>query len=188
MLTPFFFLILTLMSAAAFRKYDHPNLTSRHPAQISGVVKNNQQDQQLYEGPECEAIDEGLFLATAPRSPWPTPSAAALREEGCIYVPYVISNDTANTLRVHCANKLADNLASVASGAAFFSDCFGTVRARKARHDLKLGLASQAVADAMAEALLVLGPLLRGALGCDEPHLASLVRIRIKACKCLFSC
>ena len=135
----------------------------------------SQQSSVVVVDPEVEAFNEGLILETAPRSPWPVPSTQALRDDGVVYVLNTVSASTATKLRVHCESTLVENLASVASGAAFFSDLFGTVRARTARYDLKLALEPTAVADALAEALEVLGPLLREALKC-EPYLASLVR------------
>eukprot|EP00746_Dinoflagellata_sp_MGD_P037002 gnl/MRDRNA2_/MRDRNA2_18887_c0_seq1.p1 gnl/MRDRNA2_/MRDRNA2_18887_c0~~gnl/MRDRNA2_/MRDRNA2_18887_c0_seq1.p1 ORF type:complete len:431 (+),score=71.47 gnl/MRDRNA2_/MRDRNA2_18887_c0_seq1:68-1360(+) len=118
-------------------------------------------------------MTEGKLLKDAPHLPWPAPSTEALREEGVVLIPDLVSKATATALLAHCKSKLAENLAAIATGEGSYSEYFGTVRARCERHDLKLAL-DPVVADALAESLEVLGPLLRGALECDEPYLAAL--------------
>jgi len=120
-----------------------------------------------------DAAHEGALLAAAKRTPWPSPSAEALCEEGVVYVPNAVSTTTAAALRTLCEITLQSKLDAVASGEASYGACFGTVRARTARHDLKLGL-EPTISDALAEALDTLGPLLSSALECDDPFLAAL--------------
>lgn len=163
-------------SLAAFVSQASHFSTGRHaPAMKVQTVAAPSRENYLDAGQRAadEASAEGVLFKGAPRLPWPAPSTEALRDEGVVYVTNTVSAATAAALRVHCEAKLADNLAAVASEAASYSACFGTVRARTARCDLKLSL-EPVVAEALAEALKVLGPLLRGALGCAEPYLAAL--------------
>ena len=119
------------------------------------------------------AIHEGALLKRTPRLPWTAPTIQAFKDEGVVYNPKTVSAATAASLRVHCESKLVANLAAIASGSCSYSACFGTVRARTSRHDLKLTL-DPPVTDTLAEALVVLGPLLCGMLECDDPYLAAL--------------
>jgi ectoine hydroxylase-related dioxygenase (phytanoyl-CoA dioxygenase family) len=143
------------------------------PAMDSVALPSEERYLDAGQRADDEARAEGVLFEIAPHLPWPAPSTEALLGEGVVYVLNTVSAATAAALRVHCEAKLADNLAAIASAVASYSACFGTVRARTARHDLKLSL-DPVVAEALAEALCVLGPMLRETLGCPEPYLAAL--------------
>lgn len=124
---------------------------------------------------------EGVLLKHAPHLPWPAPSIAALRDDGAILVPNVLSDATAASLRNYCESRMAQSLAAVASNPDDEPDHFTTILTRKERHDLKLDL-EPPVVDALVEALKVLGPFIRGVyhstLQSDELYLNELGAIR----------
>lgn len=119
---------------------------------------------------------EGILLDTAPLLPWPAASSAALRDDGCVFMPKAVSPSTVVALRSHCESELATKLSEVASGVASQGDHFGAVLARSSRHDLKLAL-TPLIEEALSEVLGSIAPLVRGTLECaegEEPVLAEL--------------
>lgn len=122
-------------------------------------------------------IAEGRLLERSQRLPWPPPSSEALRDEGVVLIPGVLSTATAAAFREHCESRLATALAEVDSGAVDESHLFGDVLVNNNRYDLKLTL-EPIVVDMLAEALKVLGPYFRRALGADEPHLVEFGAMR----------
>lgn len=121
---------------------------------------------------------EALVLAQAPRQPWPEPTIDALRADGVILIPAVLSAATASALRGHLEAKLAASLDAIASGAACEHDCFEPVPSRKERHFMQLALEPKEVVEAVVQALRTLAPFLRAAFECADPMLAELASIR----------
>jgi len=121
---------------------------------------------------------EALVLERAPRRPWPAASIEALHADGVILISTVLSATTAAALRAHFESRLAASIASVASGAASESDVFEPIACPEARHYISCTLEPQVVVDALAEALQVLAPFIRGAFKCDEPLLTAVGGIR----------
>lgn len=122
-------------------------------------------------------IAEAPLLKQATRQPWPVASMEALRKDGVVLIPEVMRS-TAAALRAHLESTHAAASADVASGVASENHYFCTVASRKERHFMRIALEPQVVSDAIAEALQVLAPFIRGMLGCDEPILVDLVGIR----------
>lgn len=117
------------------------------------------------------------MLERAPRQPWLEPSLEALREDGVVLIPNVLSSAKAATLYTHLESKLAQSLAAITAGRASEKECFAPIACRRGRHMVNLTL-EPVIVDALAEALPVLRPYLQGAFESEEPVLAELAGIR----------
>jgi len=126
-------------------------------------------------------LAEALVLDGTSSQPWPVSSVDALLEDGVIMIPNVLSSATVASLRAWLESKLDESRVLVASGdAASENNLLNRVCCPQDRYFLALGLEPQVVVDAVAEALQVLSPFIRGVLKhnkediVDEPLITNL--------------